>query len=147
MQQNQKYLFYITPFITIFAAQALAMVYRVFMAKRIPLIQLIVLFLIVLAGICKPAARVEKAAADYQINLPSHAALPVNDTGEAILLPATGKAIVQTAHFNLAQEFLFVIGLVFSVLLVFKAAVFKAPLFTISYFDNTFCHLIAINAP
>lgn len=89
----------------------------------------------------------ERTSHAYQIDLPSHAAQPFNDTDQAILLPASDKAIVQAAHFNLAQEFLFVLGFVFSLLLIFKAVVFKAPSFTISYFDNTFCHLIAINAP
>ncbi len=118
------------------------------MVKQVTIIQLVILFLVVLAGICKPAAGLRNASsAQYQFSLQASAASqPVNKDG-AILLPATDKAIVQAVHFNLAQEFLFVLGFAFSILLTFKVAVFKAPSFSISYFDNTFCHLIAINAP
>ncbi|MDO1444942.1 hypothetical protein Q0590_01700 [Rhodocytophaga aerolata] len=87
------------------------------------------------------------SSAEYQINLPSSAAQPHSDPDQAVLLPASDKALVQAAHFNLAQEFLFVLGFAFSVLLLFKAAIFKTPSFTLSYLDNIFCHHIAINAP
>jgi hypothetical protein len=116
------------------------------MAKRIPILQLVILFLIVLAGLCKPVSdRSRISTAEYQITLPS--ADPIHDSNEAILLPASDKVLVQATHFNLAQEFLFVLGLAFSLLLTFKVAVCKAPFFTSSYFENTFCHHIAINAP
>lgn len=119
---------------------------QISMAKRIRVIPLILLFLIVLLGVCKPSG-IEKASASYTIDLPSQDTPLSSDTDGAILLPATDKTIVQVAHYKLTQEFLFILGLAFSILLIFKVDTFRKPLFTISYFDNTFCHLIAINAP
>lgn len=117
------------------------------MAKRITIISLILLSLIVLFGVFMPSGTIEEASATYHIDLPAHDTHPSTDTGGAVLLPASDKIIVQGVHFNLIQSYLFILGIAFSMLLIFKVDICKKPLFTISYFDNTFCHLIAINAP
>lgn len=57
------------------------------------------------------------------------------------------EAILSFVHFNLSQDFYFDFTPNFSKLLLFVHHSFEEPAFVNAYFENTFCHHIAINAP
>jgi hypothetical protein len=57
------------------------------------------------------------------------------------------EAIISLVQFNLCQDFYLNFIPTFSKLLLFAHHSFEEPAFVNSYFKNTFCHHIAINAP
>jgi hypothetical protein len=66
---------------------------------------------------------------------------------KVIVQPVSFEAVVNLVQFNLTQDFYILFGPTFSKLQLFTVYTFQRPSFVISYFKNTFCHHIAINAP
>jgi hypothetical protein len=69
------------------------------------------------------------------------------DKQRATIEAVSFEAIISLVHFNLSQDFYLDFTPTFSKLLLFVHYGFEEPAFVNSYFKNTFCHLIAINAP
>lgn len=73
--------------------------------------------------------------------------LQQKDKKEVTVQAVSFEAIVSLVHFNLTQDFYIDFTPTFSKLRLFIQHSFEEPAFVNSYFENTFCHLIAINAP
>ena len=117
------------------------------MSKKANILHVISLFLIVLTLLGTVAAKsslIQKAE-----NKP----VAVKKTQEPeqqqklTIQAVSFEAIVSFVHFNLSQEFYFNFIPTFCKLLLFKHFSVERPLFLLMYFENTFCHHIAINAP
>jgi hypothetical protein len=121
------------------------------MNKRFNDIQFIGLLLILVAllGTFTSASRYQKAiAAQQAATAQSKSGKQAEDAEKQVIVqPVSFEAVVNFVHFNLAQEFYVIFGPTFSRLQLFTVHSFQQPLFVISYFENTFCHHIAINAP
>ncbi|MDO1447562.1 hypothetical protein Q0590_14935 [Rhodocytophaga aerolata] len=82
------------------------------------------------------AAQAKKTASSEKEKLP-----------KATIQAVSFEAIVSFVHFNLSQDFYFDFTPTFSKLFLFVHHSFEEPAFVNTYFENTFCHHIAINAP
>lgn len=114
------------------------------------IIQFVSFFLILLAliGSFTSGVRHVNELTPKEIATKSSSAKKATEGQEATIVQAVSfEAIVSFAHFNLSQEYYFNFTPIFSKLVLFVSYSIEEPLFILSYFKNTFCHLIAINAP
>ncbi|QHT69348.1 hypothetical protein GXP67_23260 [Rhodocytophaga rosea] len=119
------------------------------MSKKANILHIISLFLVVLTLIGTVAAKsslLQKAGNKTVSVKKTHKQEP-EQQHTVIIQAVSFEAIVSFVHFNLSQEFYFDFTQTFSRLLLFKHFSVEQPLFLLSYFTNTFCHHIAINAP
>jgi hypothetical protein len=87
------------------------------------------------------------AASKVMADTHAHKAHEQKDKKKVTVQAVSFEAIISLVHFNLTQEFYFDLTPTFSKLRLFVLHSFDEPAFINSYFANTFCHLIAINAP
>ena len=108
----------------------------------------ILLILVALLGTFTSVSRYQKAVATQQTAGSGSAGKQAEDAEKKVIVqPVSFEAVVNFVQFNLAQDFYILFGPTFSKLQLFTVYTFQRPLFVISYFKNTFCHHIAINAP
>jgi hypothetical protein len=69
------------------------------------------------------------------------------DKQQTTIQAVSFEAIISLVQINLSQDFYLDFVPTFSKLLLFVHHSFEEPAFVNSYFKNTFCHHIAINAP
>lgn len=117
------------------------------MPKKATILHLISLFLVVLTLIGAITAKTSLTSNAESKPATAAKAKKENNPSGFTIEAVSFEAIVSFVHFDLSQEFYFIFTPTFCKLLIFKQYSFTEPLFIISYFANTFCHHIAINAP
>ncbi len=117
------------------------------MPKKVNILRLtslLLIFVTLLAtGVNTYRYAVSKSTAANHMQKP----LQQKDKKKATVQAVSFEAIISLVHFNLTQDFYIDFTPAFSKLRLFLQHSFEEPAFVNSYFENTFCHLIAINAP
>ena len=119
------------------------------MSKKVNILRLISLFLVLLALLGTITAKVGhvRKVETKQTHVSTHTKAQKGQQQEVSIEAASFEAIVSFVHFNLSQDFYFYFIPTFSKLKLFLQHSLEEPVFVNTYFQNTFCHLIAINAP
>jgi hypothetical protein len=119
------------------------------MFKKANILRLISLLLILLTLLGTSIATYRNSAS--KLLTASQAKKSVSSEKEkmpkATIQAVSFEAIVSLVHFNLSQDFYFNFTPTFSKLFLFVHHSFEEPAFINTYFENTFGHHIAINAP
>jgi hypothetical protein len=119
------------------------------MSKEVNILRLISLFLVLLALLGTVTAKIGhiRKVETKSTTAAKHTKEQKDHQQEIIVEAASFEAIVSFVHFNLSQDFYFNFVPTFSKLLLFLQHSLEEPVHITSYFKNTFCHHIAINAP
>ena len=84
----------------------------------------------------------------FAIQKDKKAPVPTTEKASKVVIKASlPETIVQGLQLQFLQVFFICNNFIFSRPLPILNKVFQGPLFILSYFENTFCHHIAINAP
>jgi hypothetical protein len=117
------------------------------MFKKANILRLTSLLLVLLTLLGTSMATYRHSASKVTAAAQAKKAAHKEESSKATVQAVSFEAIISFVHFNLSQDFYFDFTPTFSKLYLFVHHSFEEPAFINTYFKNTFCHHIAINAP